>query len=606
MSIAQLDVADVVNVQIVMSPLAAATRSFGAVLILGDSSVIDTNERLRLYNSLAGIAADFGAASPEYSAAALYFGQTPSPSTAYVGKWARVATAGVLHGGILSAAQQAMSNFTSIASGGFQITVDGVVKSLTALNFSTDTNLNGVASRIQTALAGALCTWDSTLGRFNITSPTSGAGVKATGTITLTTNPVPTDTVVIGGTTITFVATAPVGSQVLIGATPAATAANLQAFLAATTDVALLLASYSTLGNVITVTYGAVGVLGNAYTLVKTGTNIAVSGATLSGGVAASTISYGTAPVTGTDISGLLRITSGVASVPADGVTAESLATAINLLAGMSNAWYGLYVASSVAPNTAAILEAAAAIEGQASERIYGITTQDAATTLSTSTTDLASQLKALGYKRTFVQYSSTNAYAAASIFGRAFTTNFLGSNTTLTIKFKQEPGVVAENLTESQAAVLRTKNCNVFVAYNNSTNIVQEGTMVNGYFFDEIHGTDWLQNNVQTAVYNLLYTSTTKIPQTDSGINIILSTITQRLDQAVANGLVAPGVWNAAGFGAIAQGDYLSKGYYVYAPPVATQSAADRAARKAPVIQAAIKLAGAVHFVNIIINVNR
>ena len=129
---------------------------------------------------------------------------------------------------------------------------------------------------------------------------------------------------------------------------------------------------------------------------------------------------------------------------------------------------------------------------------------------------------------------------------------------------------------------------------------------MANGYFFDEIQGTDWLQNYIQTAVYNLLYTSNTKIPQTDAGINLILTTVSQCLDQAVTNGLVAPGVWNAAGFGALQQGQTLTKGYYVYAPPVATQSQADREARKAPVIQCAIKLAGAVHFADVIINVNR
>jgi hypothetical protein len=393
---------------------------------------------------------------------------------------------------------------------------------------------------------------------------------------------------------------------VLIGATAGDTAANLQAFLTATAEAALLLADYSTVGNVTTITYATVGTTGNSYTLAKTGTNVTLSGATLAGGVAASSLGYAVAPVSGTNISGLLRLVTGVASVPVNGVTAETLVSAVNTMASMSLDWYGLYVSSSVAPSTDDYLAVAANIEGQSSSRIFGITTQDAATTLSTSTTDLASQLKALGYKRTFVQYSSNSAYAAASIFGRAFTVNFLGTNTALTIKFKQEPGVVAENITESQASVLRGKNCNVFVAYNNNTNIVQEGVMVNGYFFDEVHGTDWLQNDVQTAVYNLLYTSTTKIPQTDAGVNSILTTISQRLDQAVANGLVAPGVWAASGFGVLNEGDFLSKGYYVYAPPVATQSSATRAQRRAPVIQAAIKLAGAIHFVDVIINVNR
>lgn len=84
------------------------------------------------------------------------------------------------------------------------------------------------------------------------------------------------------------------------------------------------------------------------------------------------------------------------------------------------------------------------------------------------------------------------------------------------------------------------------------------------------------------------------------------MTTIESRLEQAVTNGLVAPGVWNGDSFGALQSGDTLTKGYYVYAPPVATQSQADREARNSTVIQVAIKLAGAVHATDIIINVNR
>ncbi|MDE9537394.1 DUF3383 domain-containing protein, partial [Xenorhabdus bovienii] len=52
--------------------------------------------------------------------------------------------------------------------------------------------------------------------------------------------------------------------------------------------------------------------------------------------------------------------------------------------------------------------------------------------------------------------------------------------------------------------------------------------------------------------------------------------------------------------------GDMLTKGYYTYAAPIADQVQAEREKRKAPVIQCAIKLAGAVHFADVIINVNR
>jgi len=70
-----------------------------------------------------------------------------------------------------------------------------------------------------------------------------------------------------------------------------------------------------------------------------------------------------------------------------------------------------------------------------------------------------------------------------------------------MTLKFKQEPGVAPETLTETQAATLRGKHCNVFVNYDNDTAIIQEGVSFDGSFFDEVVGLDWLENDIQTAV---------------------------------------------------------------------------------------------------------
>ncbi|EBQ2848752.1 DUF3383 domain-containing protein, partial [Salmonella enterica] len=227
----------------------------------------------------------------------------------------------------------------------------------------------------------------------------------------------------------------------------------------------------------------------------------------------------------------------------------------------------------------------AAAVEASGVSRILAITTSDPAIFDATSTGDLAYKLKAAKYGRTFVQYSSSSKYAALSAFGRAFTVNFNGSNTTITLKFKQEPGITYETLTTDQAVALDARNCNVFVYYQNDTAILQQGVMSSGDFFDERHGLDWLQNYVQTNLYNLLYTSTTKVPQTDAGVTRLLSNVEQSMDQSVTNGLVAAGVWNGGPIGQLDSGDTLTKGYYVYAQPISEQAQADREARKAPVI---------------------
>jgi hypothetical protein len=490
-----LPVSNIVNVTVELSPRAAQERNFGSLLILGDSNVIDTTERSRPYTSSEGIGADLGTDSPEYKAGVLYFSQSPKPQICYVGRWARTATRGQLRGAVLSAAQRALANFTAVVNGGMNITVDGIVQALVGLNFSAQTNLNGVASVVQTALgASATVTWDANNGRFLVRSATTGE---------------------------------------------------------------------------------------------------------------ASGVSFATAPNSGTDVSALLGLRSTSGGYSVQGVAAESLLSAVQALGDASTKWYGLQIAASATPTDDDCIAVAGYIEAARVSRIFGVTTQDPAALDSVSSNDLASRLKAQGFKRTFTLFCSSNPHAAASIFGRAFTVNFDGAATTITLKFKQLPGISAEALTESQAAALASRNCNVFVDYDNETAIVQEGVMANGFFFDEVHGTDWLQNSLQTGVYNHLYTAP-KVPQTDAGVNQEVAVVSDRLDQAVANGLLAPGVWNGPPLGAVRTGDTLSAGYYVYAPPIATQAQADREKRRSPVIQAAVKLAGAIHFADVLVSCNR
>ncbi|WP_115658573.1 DUF3383 family protein, partial [Klebsiella variicola] len=132
-----------------------------------------------------------------------------------------------------------------------------------------------------------------------------------------------------------------------------------------------------------------------------------------------------------------------------------------------------------------------------------------------------------------------------------------------------------------SQANNLEAKNCNVYVYYENDTAILEQGVMANGDFFDERHGLDWLQNAVQTADYNTLYTSTTKIPQTDAGTTTRIANIELVLDKAVQNGLFAPGKWTGGPIGQLNTGDMLTKGYYTWAENVDDQLQVDREARK-------------------------
>lgn len=317
----------------------------------------------------------------------------------------------------------------------------------------------------------------------------------------------------------------------------------------------------------------------------------------------ASSVSYLTAPTSGTDLSAMLYMTVALAERTAVGLAPETPVAGIARVDGRG--WYAVSFAASVPLTDAQHLANSAYIEAASDKHVYGITTNEATTLDPTNTTDIASQAMLADYMRTVIQYSITNPYAICSFFGRALTVNFEGSNTTITMKFKVQPGVIPELLTGAQASTLAQKRCNVYVQYNNATSIVQEGVMSGSAYWDEIHGLDWLSNRIQNDMWNLLYQSP-KVPQTNPGVHLLVNTADGGLSQGVINGLIAPGVWNAPGFGTLQQGDTLQYGWYTFANSVDTQDQADREARIAPLIQIAVKLAGAVHFANVVINVNR
>lgn len=597
-----LPISRLINVAVDLSPLAAQAQDISTLLVLGNTDVIDVVERIRTYETIADVAADFGTTVPEYYSALLWFQQAPQPTQIKIGRWAQTASKGRLNCGTLSAAQQAIALWNAYATPGFYVKMDDIPLAILPGSFAAETNLNGIASLIEAQLpAGATCDWNATLSRFEILSSTTGAASSvsfleaptAVGDITFAVNPLNLATITLNGTVVTFKAAGPLGAnEVLIGATLADTLAALQVFLAASADAEIV--KFETwidpTDTKLLLKAAAAGAGGDALT-------IAASVATPSG----ATLTGGTATSIATAMAGLS--TSSGAYV-ADGIGAEAADTAVALFDSYyGQTWYGLMMPTAI---NADHLLVAAYIEAATNKHIYGITTQEAGVLSAVTTTDIAYQMEALAYKRTMVQYSSSTAYAVASLFGRALTINYNGNNTVITLMYKQEPGITAENLTSTQLAALEAKMCNVFVAYNNSTAIIEQGRMSSGNFIDELTGTDWLALTIQTALYNLLYTTTTKIPQTDAGMHLLMVTCEATCSQAVTNGLLAAGVWNANGFGQLESGSFLPKGFYVYAPPVSSQTQADREARMSVPIQIAAKLAGAVHTIDVTITVNR
>lgn len=317
---------------------------------------------------------------------------------------------------------------------------------------------------------------------------------------------------------------------------------------------------------------------------------------------ATSSVSFLTAGNAGTDISTKMKGRDGEGGYLVPGLAAQSALATVTLFDNMfSSQWYGLDIPSL---DDADLPGVAAYVEASSIPHFLVQNTQDEDCIDPASTTDVMYLAKQAAYTRTAIQYSSTSLYAVISMLARILTTNWLGSNTTITLMFKEEPLVVAENLSTTEADAIDAKNGNVYVAYNNDTSIIQSGITPSGQFIDTVIGCDWLRGAIQTACYNGLRTQP-KVPQTNAGMHYLGTLIESVCVQAVTNGLAAPGIWTGPSFGQLKTGDTLPKGYYIYVPPLSSQSQTDRAARKSVPIQVAIKLAGAVQHVDVIVNVN-
>jgi hypothetical protein len=283
-------------------------------------------------------------------------------------------------------------------------------------------------------------------------------------------------------------------------------------------------------------------------------------------------------------------------------IPAETIPEALQLLSTAYSDWYAAVVVKS--PLTDAEIQQTADYIMAAERKLFGVTTLDSRHLTQLSTNVFKTLYDQQAY-RVAAQFDTNDRYAIVSFLARALSVNFAGSKTTLTMKFKQQPGVTPEAITETQAKMATALGINYY-AYFDTVPMVAEGTVIAGRFFDEVHILDWFCDAVQKNVFAVLYQSPTKVPLTDAGTHRLIAAIEAACKEGVKNGSFAPGVWNGDPFGNLETGDYLDEGFYIYADSVDTLSVDDRQARRAPPIQVAVKMAGAIHEVDVIINFDR
>jgi len=215
----------------------------------------------------------------------------------------------------------------------------------------------------------------------------------------------------------------------------------------------------------------------------------------------------------------------------------------------------------------------------------------------------------ATNYNTRCLYYGGTAQQArlfAAAYASRLLGTNLGGSNTAITMQFKNLSTIVAdETVTSTILSQCVTAGVDTYIDVAGIPMVYSTGA---NKFTDEVYNLIWLVDSLKVAAFNCLQGVSNKVPQTEDGMNLFKSALKLVCQQSVTNGYVAPGTWTSATtFGVLADfiSNILQYGYYIYSQPISQQIVADRAARKAPLVQIACKEAGAIHSASVLVYIN-
>ena len=282
--------------------------------------------------------------------------------------------------------------------------------------------------------------------------------------------------------------------------------------------------------------------------------------------------------------------------------TAESISKALMSINEITQEYYGVYNAEEM--TDAQLIEMHDYVVSGQFERVMAYTIQKDSeiewnesnpiyTLAKMNSGRLMAQLNKVGQK-----------HAAVQLLIEATSVVWTGSNTAKTNKFKQQNLVISDaNITTNIADKCDALGVNYYTDVR-SYNMIAEGTMVGGQWIDVTVFKDSFLDYCRVEAFNAL--ARNDIPQTDAGQQQLIGALLVVGEMFRNNGSLATGTWTLSPIGNLKTGDYVENGYYFYSAPFATQTTADREARKAMPINIALKYSGFMHTVDIIITLNQ
>ncbi|WP_448693591.1 DUF3383 family protein [Pseudomonas rhizophila] len=223
---------------------------------------------------------------------------------------------------------------------------------------------------------------------------------------------------------------------------------------------------------------------------------------------------------------------------------------------------------------------------------------------------DIATQLTTAGFRHVYTAAHATDAYAGSALAKHFAAVNYSADRSTITGEFKKSPGVPAESLdgtayTAMQSAAKKA----VFYTVVDNQGSIDSGRWLNttthstyGEFIDDVVNLDACVNFLTTALYNAVANQTTKLAQTPVGQAVLIGAARATMQQFVSNGYLGPRNY-------IDPDDGLEKytaGFEILTQPedILDLSEADRNARKSSPLRIRLFRAGAIHIVDVDLDV--
>ncbi|NWC11879.1 DUF3383 family protein [Pseudomonas agarici] len=223
---------------------------------------------------------------------------------------------------------------------------------------------------------------------------------------------------------------------------------------------------------------------------------------------------------------------------------------------------------------------------------------------------DIATQLTASGFRHVYTAAHATDPYSGSALAKHFAAVNYSADRSTITGEFKKSPGVPAESLTGTAYTAMQSdKKKAVFYTVVDNQGSTDSGRWLNtlthstyGEFIDDVVNLDACVNFLTTSLYNVTANQTTKLAQTPVGQAVLIGTARATMQQFINNGYLGPRNY-------IDPDDGLEKyttGFEILTKPedILDLSDADRDARKSAPLRIRLFRAGAIHIVDVDLDV--